>query len=737
VTAIPAFPGGRADQCIPSPFAGADVCEQAGFRLPDGAARPMFDHDVWDFAQVIGLPVLLAASARRLDFTVISSPPGRLVAKELMFALLVPRHDRVIVLPRALRTPLHIQTCNARLQETARLLNWLTGRGITRLPDVREEHCQEYLAHRSHRRAGDGTAAGLSMTSRHAAAQAIITLIDYRELFTADRVAADLRPWGGRCAAAVVGARGTWPANKTQPVPQPVLAPMLTAALYLTGTLGPHVAELARQARAARRATRQLPRPRLVPAGELTAVLGRHIRDRSPLPRLADHDIRQRLAAGWRADDPVLPVSLNLLAIQAGFQEFPHPCLEAIRRAIEDAVAAVGTQPWSGRTAPLVRAARGDGELPWTLPLHSHEVTALTEITRTAAVIVTAAVSGMRASELMELRTGCRLPIDSHGPGLDRYRLASTIVKGQPLGGTRDQWVVIEPVFTAVQIAEALHHNPRDGVLLFGRFQFGARYQSFRDWVNGPAGQRLGLAPIPPGAVNLRMLRRTLAIELAHRPGGILASKIHLKHVSVATTEGYAARPGGAQAQLLAEVNKHETERNLGLVLQEYRNYQAGILPAGPGASELTAFFARIDSPVPGPAGDDAGVQAPKVQRSDRDILNLLSRRAATLHLAAANYCWFTDPSRALCLKLAGTPDAKAPLAGLCDSARCPQATHHAVHRPVWAEHAENTKVFLGSLGPGRATEKARLRGDYDRAMRVIAGIDAAAGTPRPDPECG
>ena len=371
------------------------------------------------------------------------------------------------------------------------------------------------------------------------------------------------------------------------------------------------------------------------------------------------------------------------------------------------------------------------------MPLHAHEVIALTEITRTAAVIVTAAVSGMRAGELMELRTGCRLPIDSHGPGLDRYRLASRVVKGQPLGGISDQWVVIEPVFTAVQIAEALHGSPRDGALLFGRFQFSARYQSFRDWVNGPAGQRLGLAPIPGDAVNLRMLRRTLAIELACRPGGILASKIHLKHVSVATTEGYAARPGGAQAQLLAEVNKHETERNLGLALQEFRNYQAGILPAGPGASELTAFFARIDSPARGPAGDDAGIQAPKVQRSDRDILNLLSRRAATLHLAAANYCWFTDPSRALCLKLADTPDAKAPLAGLCDSARCPQATHHAVHRPVWAEHAENTKVFLGSLGPGRATEKTRLQGDYDRAMRVIAGIDAAVGTPRPDPACG
>jgi len=193
-----------------------------------------------------------------------------------------------------------------------------------------------------------------------------------------------------------------------------------------------------------------------------------------------------------------------------------------------------------------------------------------------------------------------------------------------------------------------------------------------------------------------------------------------LKHLSVATTEGYAARPGGAQAELLAEVNKHEAEHKLAVTLAEFRNYQAGILPAGPGAVELTDVFAHIDGTL------TAGIEAPRVQRSDRDILNLLSKRAATLHLGISNYCWFSDPSRALCLKLAGTPDATAPLGGMCDSARCPQATHHAVHRDAWVEHAESTKTFLGSLGPTRKTERARLQGDYDRAARVIAGIDTA-----------
>lgn len=289
------------------------------------------------------------------------------------------------------------------------------------------------------------------------------------------------------------------------------------------------------------------------------------------------------------------------------------------------------------------------------------------------------------------------------------------------MGGTADEWVVIEPVYQAAQLLNALHDTGQPGQPLFGRFAFTVRYQWFRAWVNGPAGQRLGLAAIPDTPVNLRALRRTLALELAYRPGGVLAAKFHLKHVQVATTEGYASRPGGAQAELLSEINKHEAERNLELVLAEFRNYQQGIVPAGPGARELTEFFAHVDASLePEPTG------AVKVQRHDREVLNLLSKRAGALHLGVANYCWFTDPSRALCLKLAGTPHADKPLTGLCDSARCPQATHHRCHRPVWAEHAEQTKTFLAGLGPTRATEKARLQVEHQRAARVLAEIDTA-----------
>ncbi|WP_328333073.1 site-specific integrase [Streptomyces sp. NBC_00455] len=710
-------------------FAGTDVCHEAGLALHDEANRPRFEDDIWDFTHVIGLPAQMARCTRRFDFEAITDARWRLAAKELVLAMLAPRHASVIPLPRAYRTALHLNTCAGRLGELARFFAWLGDQKVLGLEQLDTRLCEAYLAHRRYVLDEHGAVVGeQSPATRRSAAQIVVDLVNYRELFTADRVPADLRPWGGATASAVAEMPCGRSQNKTPPVEDAVLQPMLAAALYLVSALGPRAVELAREVREADR-TSSCKAEGLRPAGpapvaEFTSLLSEYERTCTPLPMLAEHHIADRLAEGWDPDDLLLPVATGVLARQAGASQFWSRWLPALRGPLEATLAVVGVEKVFARDAAEIKAADGTSSMPWTLPLHRLEAVALVGIVRTAAITALAAVSGMRASELMELRIGCRRPPEEPVPGLTRFRIGSKVVKGQPLGGTDDEWVVIEPVYRAVELAEQLHDSPQDGALLFGRFAFDVRYRWFRNWVNSRSGQRLGLAPIPDGPVNLRMLRRTLALEMAYRPGGVLASKIHLKHIAVATTEGYASRPGGAQAELLAEVNKHEGDRNLDLVLAEFRNYQQGILPAGPGARSLTEFFAHIDAKL-----DATAAKAPKTQRSDRDVLNLLTKRAKVLHLGPANYCWFTDPSRALCLKLAGTPTADRPLVGMCDSARCPQATHHPCHRPVWAEHAERTETFLGQLGTTRKTERTRLQADYDRALRVITEIDAASTT--------
>ncbi|MFF8996009.1 hypothetical protein ACF09H_40020 [Streptomyces sp. NPDC014983] len=187
-----------------------------------------------------------------------------------------------------------------------------------------------------------------------------------------------------------------------------------------------------------------------------------------------------------------------------------------------------------------------------------------------------------------------------------------------------------------------------------------------------------------------------------------------------------SARPGGQQAAFAAEVAAKEEAEHLRLTVAAYEDYQRGILPSGQGARDLITAFKTADKVLD---RHDAG---PVTVIDDRRVERVLKAKAKTLHVGVGNYCWFSDPSKALCLKLAGTPDADKPLMGMCDSARCPQATHHPQHRQIWADHAANTHaVFLGNPRLSKP-ERARAQTAFDRATRIVAEIDA---TTRPEEE--
>ncbi len=710
-----------------SPFAGADICHEAGLPVRPGGRGPRFDEGVWDFTSVRGLPRILPESAKRWDFTKIGDPAWRLVAKEYVLALLAPAHPLVSAIPAAYRVPRALATCALRVAEVTRWLNWLSGQQVASLGEVTDRHCARYLEHRRFQRDETGELVReLTAGRRLQIATPIIDLAFYGELFTADRYAAGFRPWGGKTATTVVGYRKS-KENKTPVVPQPVLQPMLAAALFTVETIGPRlVAE--RQQMTQRRLAQ--PHAHLqVMSDALRVMIGQalhgHVERRDPLVEAPAAEVQARLRSGWDPDDPLLKVNFTALAHDAGLGQFNTSWIPCLRAGIADAVALVGVAPPWARQAELITRADGIGDVPWSLPMFWLQVRHLTSFAQTACELVIAAVSGMRASELMELRVGCRPPPQQVLPGLKRYRLNSAITKRNAPGGAQEEWIVVEEAYQAAALAEQLLADRRPGSPLFSRGGFSPRYASLRTWVNGPEGRRLGLAAIPEQDVNLRMLRRTLSKELAYRPNGLLAAKIQLKHISVVTTEGYAARPGGAQGKLLAEIGEQELERNLELALAEYRNYQHGIMPSGPGAKDLVDHFASVDRALA-----PAGQTPPKAAASDQELRGLLAKRAGSLHPGIANHCWFTDPSRALCLKLAGTPNADKPLIGMCDSARCPQATHHPCHRPVWADNANNTKAFLGNLTRRQSAEKTRLETELARAERVIVEIDAASAGP-------
>jgi hypothetical protein len=182
-------------------------------------------------------------------------------------------------------------------------------------------------------------------------------------------------------------------------------------------------------------------------------------------------------------------------------------------------------------------------------------------------------------------------------------------------------------------------------------------------------------------------------------------------------------RPGGSQGNLLAEVEREQDKHHLTLTKEAFEDYRAGRMPAGPGARELIKTFEHIDAQL-----KDHEPGTAVVLEAERRLENLLRQQSKHLHLQTANYCWFRDPHKALCLKLAGTPDATKPLGGMCDSARCPQATHHPCHLPVWQSQVGTGKVFLANPRFPKG-EKKRLEPEVERAQRVVAEIMTAAGT--------
>ncbi|MFF2398283.1 hypothetical protein [Streptomyces goshikiensis] len=182
----------------------------------------------------------------------------------------------------------------------------------------------------------------------------------------------------------------------------------------------------------------------------------------------------------------------------------------------------------------------------------------------TACAVVTSALSGMRSSELLELEVGRCTPARTVVGGGRRFHLSGKVIKNQRFGGAPHEWVIVEQVDWTIALTERLVGCPR-GAALFGNVDLTVRVRTLRAWLDR-TGLRAywGLPVVPSGPCG----SRTPALSIAKRPGGLLAAKVALKHISVATTEGYTARPGGSQRLLHAEVEAAEDEDHLELTLQ-------------------------------------------------------------------------------------------------------------------------------------------------------------------------
>jgi len=69
-----------------SPFTGLPVAQTAGLRLEPGSPTSVFDDHVWDLSGLADAPVVMSAHRKILDFTMITNPRWRWVAREYLMA---------------------------------------------------------------------------------------------------------------------------------------------------------------------------------------------------------------------------------------------------------------------------------------------------------------------------------------------------------------------------------------------------------------------------------------------------------------------------------------------------------------------------------------------------------------------------------------------------------------------------------------------------------------------------
>ncbi|WP_133247466.1 hypothetical protein [Arthrobacter sp. H-02-3] len=706
-------------------FAGADLFQLTGHEHEPGAVRPLYEDDVWDWRGLSLAPKTMTDREKIWDFRRISNPSWRSMAKDLLLALMVPKHPDIVLIATAHRRIYDPRTIFTRFCGLVRWFNWLSSIGVASLQAVDQDVCDRYL-----RVVREGRN-GLRRKKRRLVSGSLAQWVEavrlpycYGDLFPGDAYKKEFSPWGGRRTAAIVGKRNIR-INSTPPVPQEILQPLIGNCAYLIETIAPLVLDLHRERLAhfpVKRGARSIAASTSAKQ-DFEAVVALYVKAHTPLPQLSESLVSRRLAGKWESSDPLLAVNIDALFREADIGSFHWAHLPHIRHSLEDAVADVGVEYAWARDAVLVQKASNDGLVPWTLPLSENDLHRLNHYVCGASMVLTAAITGMRPSEIAELSTRSPRPVVHLPGGGKRFILGSKIIKRRRFGGDPDEWVVLESVHKAVETAAELASLGKDHI--FGAANIGSFVDNFRSWLAEPFAVRLGLAHIPPGPVNGRMLRRALSIEIGNRPWGLFAAKYHLKHASVITTEGYVARPGGAQAQFNREVLASESEHRLHLARQAVDDYRAGKVPAGPGARQLIEQLKLADEAL-----RLEEVASPKVVKSDRAAENIIREIAAALHVNVANYCFFRDPKQALCLRLAGKTDAKAPLTAMCDSARCGQASFGPEHLQIWTNYTANTEALAHSVAtaPG---ERIRLRLEVKRGKEVIRQIKDSTRDPQ------
>jgi hypothetical protein len=359
-------------------------------------------------------------------------------------------------------------------------------------------------------------------------------------------------------------------------------------------------------------------------------------------------------------------VNLSLLSAQVGvqdgiFRESYHGYDRETCLRVEACAEDPDRSHFGGLHTPTVQVEVAPGRpTPWIAEMGRGEVEHLISVLRGACYVITAALTGMRDSELQALAASARTTAD----GLPALRGVQFKGRDDEAGQARSWWAP-RPVLRAVNVLASL--SPNESRLFARSPSDSSVYDAGRDiarlieFINADPqtrmgrGEGLGLEPVPASRqpINQMSLRRSFAVYASTHPSAELGLGIQLGHCALRMTSGYATDgQGAAVEQFNDERRKLAREQVLAVV--------RGNPVAGALRKELDRQQQALIAARPAQA---------------EQILEQVGDR---LHLGLLNDCMFD---------VAKAPDAchERPMLAnhQCQAHACPNASWTSRHAPV------------------------------------------------------
>lgn len=437
-----------------------------------------------------------------------------------------------------------------------------------------------------------------------------------------------------------------------------------------------------------------------------------------------------------RGSWPYTPEPIAIALIQ-GAIEFLSSCAADLLRAREIYAATVAAVQRRGHTAEVWRQATADALQRVTLqtakgphPIASAaDLARLLDVLYTACFVVISYLVGPRASEVLQLQSGCVQPLareDSAGdPGL-AVIVGAIFKREAAYHGRRHQWIAPPPALHAIAVLEALsaRHRERSGrkeLWLRAR----GHYFGASEW------QRSSSAPLrvmSTGEMGLFLTRCSRWFDLPLHEGKRWRLSTHQGRKTFARFAALRDRSAlFALAQHFGHRERGMTDRGYaGTDYRLNREVEAGILE-----QSVSAWEHMLSTPqLGGRAGAEILARRPRFRgaRMKEDLkryARMLVDSGLTLGVCDWGFCVYRQEHSA-CL---GSTTGPNPLRR--EPSTCASCRNFAVsrqHRAYWLEQARRHEALLNE--PALPTQTLKIaRERLKEALRMVRSIDATPET--------